>query len=362
MADKMQEPAANLRTKDQIKVKEEKYGKNVVEAQPAKEQKLVEAKVSGVESPKAPKVGADRDVGKEVADEDIAVSRIGSQPQSFTKPSPNSNETTYTKELIVKELVLKAKEEDVPTYHMRRIAKRTLRMPDAMVGVMGGPNKEEARKTLGIKKARDPYAVATAVAERMGYTNFKEGSAGQKKRDEIAESIEAKKAMAFPKHGLAAKITSAKGRREELDAEDRGQVDEEKCSLQKDEVLVEILEKAAGIAGFQPTADVRVSKDKDWQKSLEEDSCTLASKRRSSTKPSAEQLGLKPETQLKFHMSKSGDDYCSSGERAAAVIGKRLAAISKPKDDGKVKALADHFARKQSRGDAKDGPGFWHRE
>lgn len=44
--------------------------------------------------------------------------------------------------------VHEAKKHDVPTYHMIKIAKRTLTMPDAMVGVMGGPNKDEARAIL----------------------------------------------------------------------------------------------------------------------------------------------------------------------------------------------------------------------
>ena len=35
----------------------------------------------------------------------------------------------------------------------------------------------------------NPYAVATAQAKKMGYKNFKEGSPGEKKVDEIAEAI-----------------------------------------------------------------------------------------------------------------------------------------------------------------------------
>ena len=141
MSEKIQEPSANLKTKDQIKVKEEKYGGNVVEAQPAKEQKTIEAKETGVTSPQAPKVGSDRDVGKEVAEEKIAVSQIGSQPSSFTKPESNSNETCYCqKELVLGELIMKAKK-DVPF------------------------NKP-------IKKARDAYATATAVSQEMGYTEL----------------------------------------------------------------------------------------------------------------------------------------------------------------------------------------------
>jgi len=37
---------------------------------------------------------------------------------------------------------------------------------------------------------RDPYAVATVVAERLGWSDFSEGSEGRRKRDEIAEAIE----------------------------------------------------------------------------------------------------------------------------------------------------------------------------
>lgn len=37
---------------------------------------------------------------------------------------------------------------DVFTHHQTLIAKKTLRMPDAMVGVMGGPNKDDARAHL----------------------------------------------------------------------------------------------------------------------------------------------------------------------------------------------------------------------
>lgn len=32
--------------------------------------------------------------------------------------------------------------------HQIEIAKRTLKMPDVILGVMGGPSKEEAKKTL----------------------------------------------------------------------------------------------------------------------------------------------------------------------------------------------------------------------
>ena len=128
MAEKIQEPMANLRTKDQIKVKVGNDGRNVVEAQPAKEQKTIEAKETGVTSPQAPS-------------DDKIVSQIGSQPSSFTKPESNSNETCYCqKGLVLGELIMKAKK-DVPF------------------------NKP-------IKKARDSYATATAVSQEMGYTEL----------------------------------------------------------------------------------------------------------------------------------------------------------------------------------------------
>ena len=36
----------------------------------------------------------------------------------------------------------------VPEQHQLKIAKATLKMPDAIVGVMGGPTKEEARQII----------------------------------------------------------------------------------------------------------------------------------------------------------------------------------------------------------------------
>ena len=44
--------------------------------------------------------------------------------------------------------VLKLYELTVPQKHQLKIAKDTLKMPDAMVGVMGGMNKDQARKFL----------------------------------------------------------------------------------------------------------------------------------------------------------------------------------------------------------------------
>ena len=42
------------------------------------------------------------------------------------------------------------------------------------------------------KEVDNPFAVATAQAKKMGYSNFTEGSEGNKKREEIAEAIKRK--------------------------------------------------------------------------------------------------------------------------------------------------------------------------
>jgi xanthine/CO dehydrogenase XdhC/CoxF family maturation factor len=50
---------------------------------------------------------------------------------------------------MIKEKINKLMNEmDVFKSHQLNIAKKTLRMPDAMVGVMGGMNKADARKFL----------------------------------------------------------------------------------------------------------------------------------------------------------------------------------------------------------------------
>ena len=51
----------------------------------------------------------------------------------------------------------RAREEEVltvPEKHQLRIARDTLKMPDAMVGVMGGPTKEEAKEIIKRLTAR----------------------------------------------------------------------------------------------------------------------------------------------------------------------------------------------------------------
>lgn len=45
-------------------------------------------------------------------------------------------------------LVTRKRELSVPEKHQLRIARDTLRMHDAAVGIMGGPNKEEARQII----------------------------------------------------------------------------------------------------------------------------------------------------------------------------------------------------------------------
>jgi hypothetical protein len=40
---------------------------------------------------------------------------------------------------------------NTPEEHKLEIARRTLQMPDAIAGVMGGPTKAEGRETLGVK-------------------------------------------------------------------------------------------------------------------------------------------------------------------------------------------------------------------
>ena len=47
------------------------------------------------------------------------------------------------------------------------------------------------RKLLG--KQQNPFAIATAKAKEMGYSDFSEGSEGNKKRGEIAEAIKEQK-------------------------------------------------------------------------------------------------------------------------------------------------------------------------
>jgi len=45
------------------------------------------------------------------------------------------------------------------------------------------------------KEIEEPFAVATAQAQKLGYTDFSEGSPGAKKRSEIAEAIKVSKLL-----------------------------------------------------------------------------------------------------------------------------------------------------------------------
>jgi len=65
-----------------------------------------------------------------------------STPGAYPKRKGKTNEGS------VDEGVDEGKAKTVPDKHMEKIAKKTLRMPDAAVGVMGGPSKEEARANL----------------------------------------------------------------------------------------------------------------------------------------------------------------------------------------------------------------------
>jgi len=53
--------------------------------------------------------------------------------------------------------------------------------------------QEKINKNKKFKKEVDnPFAVATSQAKKMGYSNFTEGSTGDKKRKDIAEAIKRK--------------------------------------------------------------------------------------------------------------------------------------------------------------------------
>jgi len=57
----------------------------------------------------------------------------------------------------------------VPEQHLLRIARATLKMPDPMVGVMGGPTKEEARRILaryGMKPRGNPVVIDPSYCPR----------------------------------------------------------------------------------------------------------------------------------------------------------------------------------------------------
>ena len=54
-------------------------------------------------------------------------------------------------------------------------------------------SQEKINKNKKLKKeVENPFAVATSQAKKMGYSNFTEGSTGDKKRKNIAEAIKRK--------------------------------------------------------------------------------------------------------------------------------------------------------------------------
>jgi hypothetical protein len=67
---------------------------------------------------------------------------------------------------------------DIPTQHQLRIAKQTLRMPDAMARVMGGMTKEEARRLLKVHGMRvSGNSRRKKKSNRIPYHSRKKGSA-----------------------------------------------------------------------------------------------------------------------------------------------------------------------------------------
>jgi hypothetical protein len=57
---------------------------------------------------------------------------------------------------------------DVPTQHQIKIAISTLKMPDAMAAVMGGPNKEQARDILRTKAGWSDKRIADLEGKKEG--------------------------------------------------------------------------------------------------------------------------------------------------------------------------------------------------
>lgn len=65
----------------------------------------------------------------------------------------------------------------VPEQHQLRIAKQTLKMADAAVGVMGGPNKEEARAIIRRLTGKEPKEnPVRKYGSRAKYTHTRLGS------------------------------------------------------------------------------------------------------------------------------------------------------------------------------------------
>lgn len=59
------------------------------------------------------------------------------------------------------------KQRDPATWHQIQIAKKTLKMPDAMVGVMGGPSKEEAKEILRKHNIKQLQEMAAGKKTKM---------------------------------------------------------------------------------------------------------------------------------------------------------------------------------------------------
>lgn len=76
----------------------------------------------------------------------------------------------------IKDKKQKTPDLDAPTYHQIQIAKRTLKMPDAILGVMGGMTKEQAREILKKYGAeKDEKALPGIKAEAIYRVTFQKG-------------------------------------------------------------------------------------------------------------------------------------------------------------------------------------------
>ena len=64
---------------------------------------------------------------------------------------------------IIREEIQSIMETDVAKKHQIAIAKKTLKMPSAMVGVMGGPNKKQAKAILKPKKVKESIKLGSLL-------------------------------------------------------------------------------------------------------------------------------------------------------------------------------------------------------
>lgn len=109
----------------------------------------------------------------------------------------------------------------VPDQHALRIARQALKMPDAMVGVMGGPNKEQAQATISRLAAQHGItgpAVGTGGAPDrvVGYVGKKvEGGTGERHLTDwhgnSIGTVRAKSSWPTPKSYVGSRMYSYEG-------------------------------------------------------------------------------------------------------------------------------------------------------